>query len=322
MSNIMNIISDALPGIIGAVLYIVLAPFIGGVLAGIDRKITAAFQGRVGPPLFQPFYDVSKLFKKDKTTVKGSQDFFIGCCLFFMVVTGALFFAGLSILLVIFTFTTAAIFLVIAAFSSNSPYAQIGANRELLQMMSYEPMVILVGVGFYFSNGTFNIAEIASSKTVAFPYLIGIFIGYVFILTIKFRKSPFDLSMSHHAHQEIVKGLTTEFSGKTLGLLEISHWYENILLLGIVVLFFLNGTTIMLLIGILLAFLLYFFEIVIDNSYARMKWEWTLKSAWVVTLIFAGANLLVLSFYQTQLSDLINQINGYLSSMMGGSIGG
>ena len=32
------------------------------------------------------------------------------------------------------------------------------------------------------------------------------FVGFLYILTIKLRKSPFDLSYSHHAHQELVKG--------------------------------------------------------------------------------------------------------------------
>jgi formate hydrogenlyase subunit 4 len=63
-------------------------------------------------------------------------------------------------------------------------------------------------------------------------------VGYLYILTIKFRKSPFDLSMTHHAHQEIVKGLSTEFSGKALAAIEVAHWYENVLLLGIIYLFF------------------------------------------------------------------------------------
>ena len=44
--------------------------------------------------------------------------------------------------------------------------------------------------------------------------------------------------MSHHAHQEIVRGITTEFSGPALALIEITHWYENVLLLGMVYLFF------------------------------------------------------------------------------------
>ena len=41
--------------------YLVLAPLVGGLLAGFDRKISARMQGRIGPPIFQPFYDVLKL---------------------------------------------------------------------------------------------------------------------------------------------------------------------------------------------------------------------------------------------------------------------
>jgi formate hydrogenlyase subunit 4 len=292
--------------IVLAAAYILLAPFVGGFLAGLDRKISAGFQGRVGPPVLQPFYDVLKLMQKEKATVRGGQDFFVGCFLFFMMVTGALFFAGQSILLVIFTFTTAAIFLVIAAYSSNSPYAQVGANRELLQMMSYEPMVIITGVGFYFIKNTFDVSALVSTDPVLFPYLIGIFIGFVFILTIKLRKSPFDLALSHHAHQEIVRGLSTEFSGQTLAMLEISHWYENVLLLGFIFLFFANGSVLMAVIGIVVCLALYFFEIVIDNAYARMKWQFTLKSSWLVTLIFGGGNLLILYFFITFMQGFLS----------------
>ena len=32
---------------------------------GIDRKLAAHMQGRIGPPLRQPFLDVSKLFAKE-----------------------------------------------------------------------------------------------------------------------------------------------------------------------------------------------------------------------------------------------------------------
>ena len=49
--------------ILSIVAYIILAPVIGGLMSGIDRKITARMQGRQGPPILQPFYDVIKLLK-------------------------------------------------------------------------------------------------------------------------------------------------------------------------------------------------------------------------------------------------------------------
>lgn len=282
--------------LLGAILYIVLAPFAGGLIAGIDRRVTARMQGRFGPPIQQPFYDVSKLFGKEKITVNNGQDFYVLCSLIFMIISGVFFFSGSNLLMMIFTLTAASIFLVLAGFSSNSPYAQLGAEREVLQIMSYEPMILLVAVGFYMVNGSFNVGDIVTRNVFSFPYLAGMFIGYVFIITIKLRKSPFDLSMSHHAHQELVKGLTTEFSGRTLALLEIIHWYENVFLLGFIFIFFAKGSLLYTILGVGVVVVCYFVEILIDNVYARMKWQFTLKSAWIVTLIFGGGNLFVLYY--------------------------
>ena len=173
--------------IVSVVLFVVLAPFVGGLLAGLDRKLSARLQGRVGPPVLQPFYDVFKLREKEDITVNKYQDFYMGAFLFFIVLTGAFFFAGGDLLLVIFALTTASMFLIVAAYSSNSPYAQVGASRELLQMMAYEPMVLLTAVGFYMVIGTFNVADILAATNPAIIFLPGVFFGYVYILTLKFR---------------------------------------------------------------------------------------------------------------------------------------
>ncbi len=282
--------------IIGIAAYLILAPIAGGLLAGIDRKISARMQGRFGPPILQPFYDFFKLLEKEPITVNKVQDFYVMCFLIFIIITGCFFFAGGDLLLVIFTLTLASIFLVVAAFSSNSPYAQIGAERELLQMMSYEPMVLITAVGFYIVNGSFNISDIVNSEVMGIQYLPGIFLGFVFILTIKLRKSPFDLSMSHHAHQELVKGMTTEFSGKTMATIEIAHWYENIFLLGFVYLFFANSLAWSPILAVVVCLVVYFIEILIDNNYARMKWQIAINASWIVAITLGFVNLLVLYF--------------------------
>ena len=49
--------------IISIIAYLVLAPIIGCILAGLDRKMSARMQRRVGPPILQPYYDVRKLFE-------------------------------------------------------------------------------------------------------------------------------------------------------------------------------------------------------------------------------------------------------------------
>ncbi len=283
--------------IISVIAYLVLAPFIGGLLAGLDRKLSAKMQRRVGPPVLQPFYDVLKLFEKEKMAPTRFQDFYIIAFVVFVIVSGVIFFAGGDLLLVIFALTVATAFLIIASYSSNSPYAQAGAGRELLAMMAYEPMVLFTAIGFYMYHGSFNVVDILNSDKMAFLPMIGIFIGWMYILTLKFRKSPFDLSMSHHAHQELVRGMTTEFVGRTMAWVEISHWYENVFLLGFVFLFFANGTAWGWIIGIVVAIAAYFFEVLIDNCFARMKWQFALKASWIVAIALGMINIFVLYLF-------------------------
>ena len=283
--------------------YVLLAPLVGGLLAGLDRKLTARMQGRIGPPLLQPFYDVKKLLNKEILLINNMQYLFAWCFIIFIVFTGGMFFAGGNILLVFFVFTTAAMFLVLEATTTNSPYSVMGANREMIQMLSYEPMILLTAVGFYtateaaLGQGTFTIREIISMPVPNVVYIPGIFIGFLFILTIKFRKSPFDISMSHHAHQEMVKGVTTELSGGMMAIIEISHWYENVFLYGIVAMFTLCAEwwSIPLTVGVIA--LTFFLEVLIDNTSARVKWDTMFKTTWVVTLIFGAINIFILQMF-------------------------
>jgi len=282
--------------VISVILYLLLGPVVGGLLAGSDRKITARMQGRQGPSVLQPFYDLFKLFNKQAVVVNNVQDFLVWGFLVFIVFTGCLFFSGGDLLLVFFALTLAGIFFIMSACSANSPYSSMGAQRELMQMMAYEPMVLLVGIGFYIVTGSFAVKDIiVFSNIPAIVYMPGIFLGFLWILVIKFRKSPFDLSTTHHAHQEMVKGLTTELSGNILALVELSHWYENVFLLGIVGLFVMTSDWWSGLIAVAVCILSYFLEILVDNTFPRVKWEVMLKSTWIVTLIAGVINIMILT---------------------------
>lgn len=284
--------------ILSIVAYIVFAPILGGLTSGIDRKITARMQGRQGPPVLQPFYDVIKLLKKETVFVNHVQIFYLLTFLVFVIFTGCLFFGGFDLLLVFFALTTANMFLVLAATSAHSPYANMGANREMMQMLAYEPMVLLTAVGFYLATGTFKVREIVMSDgALPIVMLPGVFVGFVFILTIKLRKHPFDLSTSHHAHQEMVKGITTEFSGEMFAIVEIAHWYESVFLMGVIALFFLNANWWTIFIALIAISISYFVLILVDNTNARVKWQKMFKNSWVTTIIIGALNVFILEVF-------------------------
>ena len=199
--------------LIGTLLFAVAGPVVGCLLAGLDRIISARMQGRVGPPLLQPYYDVRKLFEKERVSVNSVEGVYVACALLFALIAGGIFYSGGNLLLCVFVITLSSLFFIMAAYSTRSPYAEMGAARETLQVMSYEPMVLLMAVAFFQAAGSFDVAEVFQLDHPIICTIWLVFLGVLFILTIKLRKSPFDLSMSHHAHQEIVRGMTTEMSG-------------------------------------------------------------------------------------------------------------
>jgi formate hydrogenlyase subunit 4 len=274
------------------ILYLVAAPVIGGLLAGWDRRVSARMQSRRGPPIMQPFYDVLKLWQKQTLAVCPAQNYYILFFLLLVIFTGGLFFAGSDLLLVIFALTTASIFFVLGAYKASSPFSFIGAERELIQIMAYEPMILLTAIGMYMVTKTFYVHGIAGHSGMLVLALPGVFLGFVFMLEIKFRKSPFDLSSSHHAHQELVRGITTEFSGRTLAMIEVAHWYETVFLLGWVYLFFASSPVV----GAVMTLVVYGFTVLVDNVFARLKWQVALGSAWAVTVVLGFGNIMVLSF--------------------------
>jgi ech hydrogenase subunit B len=102
--------------------------------------------------------------------------------------------------------------------------------------------------------------------------------------------------MSHHGHQEIVKGITTELTGICLAMVEVTHWFETVFALGLVYIFFVWAAPLSNVLALVIVLLLFFAEIFIDNTFARFKWKLALKYSWIVTIVVGAVNLLILNF--------------------------
>ena len=135
-----------------AVLGIILGLFFNG----IDRVLAARMQARVGPPITQPFRDLRKLLLKETIVPMHAVKWlfnampllslaaaitillFIPLAGFPPVLQGS---GDLILLLYLLLFPSLA--LVIAGFASASPYATVGAQREMVTMLSFElPLAI------------------------------------------------------------------------------------------------------------------------------------------------------------------------------------
>lgn len=273
---------------LGATLCVLLTPLAGGILTGVDRRLTARMQSRMGPPILQPFYDVFKLLGKSPRATNAWLVF----SAYMYVVSSALavwiFFLGGDLLLLFFVLTIGAVFQVVGAVCVPSPYSQVGAQRELLLMLAYEPILILVFVGFSMCTGSFMLSDVFNQTEPLLLKMPLLFLALGYALTIKLRKSPFDISASHHGHQELVRGIQTEYSGPYLALVEIGHWFDILLMLGLCAMFWHTSPLGM----FLLAVASLFTEIVIDNITARLTWQWMLQKSLCLGMGLALVNLL------------------------------
>lgn len=269
---------------------IIVPSAIGTLLRGLDRKLTARMQGRIGPPLLQPVYDIIKLLGKGRIFTAKPQLLAAWGYLLLIVAAGVLFALRQDLLLLILVLGLADVFLVVGSYSTRSPYSQIGANRELLQMLAYEPILIIAAVAISMQTGSFLISDISDPLL---PELWLIYPALIIALITIMRKSPFDIATSEHAHQELAKGVTTEYSGPYLGLIEIAHCYELVIVLGLIALLWLNS----LWVGVLLALAAWFVVLVIDNISARLTWSSMLKISWIGGLGIAVLNIIGLQLF-------------------------
>ena len=278
--------------ILMAIIVLIGAPIIGCLASGIDRIITARLQGRVGPPILQPYYDVRKLLSKDNMIVNPSQNLYVVVYLVFMILSLLMLVFKQDILMIIFVYTVSSIALIVGGMSTGSPYARVGSSREIMAILAYEPILILYALAIYLLTGTFKLSAVTDASTPMLVYTPLIFIAMIVVLNIKVKKSPFDYSTSHHGHQELVKGMTTEYSGPGFAGIEIAHFYEYVFLTGLIFLFWAVNP----LIGAIISILAYLLVIVIDNITARVYWQWMLKLSWSVLLIISIVNIAFLYY--------------------------
>ncbi len=268
-----------------------LAPVLGGLIYGFERVVRARMQNRLGPPILQPFYDFLKLMDK-RSIVVHSFHAFMGI----MYLLGTWFslyvlLSGGDLLIAIFFHVLSLAFLVIGGFSVRSPYSVVGAMRELIHMLAYEPVFVMMAVGFYLITGTFQISEILHSNVMPITYLPLVFVAYLLVLPTILKKSPFDVA---EAHQEIIGGPEIEYSGKFYEAVYTAKWIEYVYAFFFVFLFTGNNY----LLGLLLAVFAFFFVNLLDNVTARVKFLQMVRFHWLVLIPLVVVNLMLLALWR------------------------
>ncbi|MEI6797306.1 MAG: NADH-quinone oxidoreductase subunit H [Methanomassiliicoccales archaeon] len=256
---------------------IIAAPLLVGLLMGVDRKITARMQARRGPPIWQPYYDIIKLLGKDRKLINSSQALFAYAALLLQAFSLALLAAGGDLVVVFFMSAAGCFCFVLGAFSARSPFSHLGAQRELLQILAYEPVLFMFIFLIGLWQGGFMAQDVRGQMLTVLPFMV---LALIPVLLIKAHKSPFDIAV---AKTEIASGPYVEYSGSYLAVTEYAHWIELAIVFGFISLLYADPDPYLNVIGkLLLIFVLYFVVIVIDNVTTRL----TRRSMVTFTLAF------------------------------------
>ncbi len=267
---------------------VIIAPIIGGLIYGFERVVCARMQNRQGPPLLQPFYDMGKLIDKQALIINPYHSI-LGIMHFVTLwVVVAFIILGQNLLYVIFLHLLSSIFLILAGFSVKSIFSHIGANRELMSVIAYEPILIMLAVGFYLINGSFDISVIRDNPPQILQ-LFFLFLAFLMVIQIKLKKSPFDAT---EAHQEIVGGVEIEFSGVFFEFLYMAKWLEYVFVYLLLSLF--AGDNLALGFGLFIG--VFFLVNLVDNATARIKINHLIKIVLMIGLTFGMLNLVGLSY--------------------------
>jgi ech hydrogenase subunit B len=268
---------------------IIITPLIGGLLVGLERKLTSRMQGRIGPPVIQPFYDIFKLFGKQVMVAGKAQLVFAYGYLVLIMAAMVLFSLGQDLVLILLVFFFGSLCLPLGSLSVKSPYSQIGGHRELLQFLASEPVLLLAAVPMALKTGGFTVSSVLSSSQPLLPSLWLTYIALLLALIILMRKSPFDFAVNDQAHQEVVRGMLTEYSGPYLAVLTIAHWVSLVLVLALIGLFWASGSYWWL--SIIVALAGWFVILLIDNISARLTWSRMLGYSWGIGVVLIALNI-------------------------------
>jgi len=276
---------------------------LGLVASWIVRKVSALVQWRVGPPLFQPLYDIMKLMGKEilvpqdaqlavflAAPLAGLAGILLLSMMLWRITIAQTAFLG-DIIVAIYLMTLPSLALILGSSASASPHAAVGTGREMKLVMSYElPLILAFIVVIIKTSGQLSLAAIAQHTPVLSISGLLAFLVALLCIQAKLGFAPFDIA---EAETELGSGVLMEYSGALLAVWKLA---QAVMLVGLplfLVMVFLGGfgtAGLSLVWGIGKYVLILVLLILIKNTNPRVRIDQAMRFFWFycgITLVIA-----------------------------------
>jgi NADH-quinone oxidoreductase subunit H len=264
---------------------------LGLVATWIVRKVSALVQWRVGPPFFQPFYDIVKLMGKEVLIPEAAQRvvfqvapvvgmagaLLLSTMLLRITIDPSRLFVG-DIIVAVYLMVLPSLALILGSSASASPHASLGTSREMKLVMGYElSLVLALIVVLIKSGGQLSLAAIAGQTPVLSISGLLAFLVALFSVQAKLGFVPFDVA---EAETELGSGVLMEYSGVLLAVWKLVQAMLLVALPLFLVTVFLGGFTASVWAGIGKYVLVLVLLILIKNTNPRVRIDQAMKFFW------------------------------------------
>ncbi|HVP95951.1 respiratory chain complex I subunit 1 family protein [Methanoregula sp.] len=237
------------------ILYGIINTFCGVLIAplfvSLVKKVKAWTQGRQGPSVFQTYYTLAKLLKKEvlySPDASGITRFTPWVCiaailvasLFVPLVYVTVPSGGIgNIILFLYLLVLGRFFMALAGLDAGSTFGGMGSSREMSIAAVIEPTTIIVFAALVFVFKSLNIIDMvgvaASTGTPVTPTLILLGISLFIILIVETARIPVDNPETHLELTMIHEGMILEQSGRNLAMMELSAAVKQLVLMALVI---------------------------------------------------------------------------------------
>jgi len=262
----------------------------------VDRKVTALVQMRVGPPFFQPFYDIRKLLIKETCVPEdGSIGLFLlapllglaavtlaSMILWRTLLDAEVTFVG-DLIVLVYLLLMPALGVMLGAFASRNPLASLGGSREVKLMIAYElPLVLAILVPVIHAN-SIRLGDLfmGQAPVLRISGVLALLVA-ISCMQAKLTIVPFDMP---EAETELSGGALIEYSGPPLAMFKITRAMMLFTMPVLLVVLFFGGLVsgpgwLPPVIGFLVWFVLVAITIVIRNTTPRVRTDQAVRFFW------------------------------------------
>ncbi len=223
------------------------APF----LISLIKKVKAMCQGRTGTPLFQSYFQLYKLFKKEIVYSDTSSfimrispyiniAFLLAASVFVPIV-----FIPLSesifgnIILFLYLMVCARFFMALGGLDAGSTFGGMGSSREMTIASIIEPTTLMACAAMAFILKTTEIPQmfgtVLDGTILQYPPLFLVACSLFIILIVETARVPVDNPETHLELTMVHEAMILEQTGPKLALMELSYGIKQLILMALLI---------------------------------------------------------------------------------------